>query len=166
VGRGPLRRLEDAYSPTVRQPLAGYMVACGAYLSFVGAASLLALRRAPKPIPVPSAADVVLLAIATHKASRLVAKDAVTSFLRAPLTRFERPAGDAEVQENVRTKGELRALGEVLSCPFCLDVWFGTLSAFGLLFAPVFTRWAASVLSAAAGADYLNLVYNTFKRFA
>lgn len=37
--------------------------------------------------------DLVLLGVATHKYSRILAKDRVTSFLRAPFVRYEgRPA--------------------------------------------------------------------------
>jgi len=163
---GPLQRLEAVYSPSARQPLAGYLVASGTYLTLVAAATLFARRRRREGAERPAAVDVVLLAVATHKASRLVSRDAVTSFFRAPLTRFEGPAGEAEVKESVRIGGEWRALGELLSCPFCLDAWLGTFFGLGLFFAPVPTRWAASVLAAEAGADYLNLAYNALKRLA
>jgi hypothetical protein len=166
VGAGPLRRLEAAYSPTAHQPLGGYMLASGSYASFVAAVMVLARRRRPRHGVTLGAGDLVLLSIATHKASRLLSKDAVTSFVRAPLTRFVGPAGEAEVNESVRASGEWRALGELVSCPFCLDVWTGTLFGTAFFFAPVAARWAASVLAAAAGADYLNLAYSALKRKA
>ena len=46
--------------------------------------------------------DVVLLRIATHKLSRVVAKDLVTSPFRAPFVRFETSAGAGEVEEEAR----------------------------------------------------------------
>lgn len=52
---------------------------------------VLAARAAGRPLPERlSAQDVVLAGVATHKLSRLIAKDNVTSFLRAPFTRFQR----------------------------------------------------------------------------
>ena len=73
-------------------------------------------------------ADVVLLSIATHKLSRLLSKDAVTSPLRAPFTRYDHPIGSGEVTEQVRDQGSStrHAVGELLSCPFCLAVWVAT----------------------------------------
>ena len=65
------------------------------------AALALAVRAAGRPLPHrPAVTDVVLLSIATHKLSRMLAKDAVTSPLRAPFTRFRTPAGAGELHED------------------------------------------------------------------
>jgi Protein of unknown function (DUF1360) len=42
---------------------------------------------------------VLLHGLATQKASRLIATDKVTSFLRAPFTRYQEPAGHGELEE-------------------------------------------------------------------
>ncbi len=52
--------------------------------------------------------DLALLSVATHKISRLLAKDPVTSPLRAPFTRFEGTSGPAELKEDVRGVGARR----------------------------------------------------------
>jgi len=61
--------------------------------------------------------DIVLLGFATHKISRVVAKDKVTSFLRAPFTRFQEDSGQGEVSEQPRGEGLRLAIGELLVCP-------------------------------------------------
>ena len=49
-----------------------------------------------------SLADVVLLGVATHKYSRVLTKDRVTSGLRAPFVRYRHDAGPSEVEEAAR----------------------------------------------------------------
>lgn len=44
--------------------------------------------------------DVVLIGVATHKLSRLISKDRVTSPFRAPFARFEKSAGPAKWTSN------------------------------------------------------------------
>lgn len=47
-----------------------------------------------------------------------------------------RHRGTAEVMEDVRDSSPLRhALGELVSCPLCLDMWVATGFTTGLLFA-------------------------------
>lgn len=110
--------------------------------------------------------DTVLLVTATFKASRLLSKDAVTSPLRAPFTHYEEPAGDGELNESVRGRGARHSVGELLTCPFCLAVWVATGLSAGLVFAPRITRLAETVLTAVAGADGLQLVYDAGKKMA
>ncbi len=43
--------------------------------------------------------DTALCAVATHKLSRLLARDPVTSPLRAPFTSYQGTAGPAELDE-------------------------------------------------------------------
>lgn len=84
----------------------------------------------------------------------------MTSPLRAPFTHYAGTGGPAEVQEEVREHSEFRhSLGELLTCPFCLDMWVATGFAIGLVFVPRFTRLIAGVFSALAGADFLQLAY-------
>jgi hypothetical protein len=103
---------------------------------------------------------VLLLAAGTHKLSRTLTKDAVTSPLRVPFTRYKHTGGPAEVMEEVRSKGGLRhSVGELITCPFCLDVWIATGFTIGLVFAPRLTRLIATALTAVTGADFLHLLY-------
>jgi hypothetical protein len=99
---------------------------------------------------------VLLCAGATHRLSRLVAKDPVTSPLRAPFARFEGTTGPAELDEDVRGTGPRKAVGELLTCPFCTGLWIATGLAAGLVFAPRATRLAAGALTSTALADLLH----------
>jgi Protein of unknown function (DUF1360) len=51
------------------------------------------------------------------------------------------------------------SLGELVTCPFCLDLWVATAFVAGLIFAPRFTRLIAGSFTALAGADFLQLAY-------
>jgi hypothetical protein len=94
----------------------------------------------------------------------LLAKDAVTSPIRAPFTRYEEPAGEGELNESVTGHGTDHAVGELLTCPFCLAIWIATGLAAGMVFAPRFTRIAATVLTAVAASDVLQLGYDGAKQ--
>jgi hypothetical protein len=147
-----------------RRPLKGYLVAMGAYAATMG--SLVAVGRA-RGVRLPERfglGDTVLLSIATHKASRILAKDAVTSPLRAPFTRYEEPAGEAELNESVRGHGVQHAVGELLTCPFCLAVWMSSTFAAGMVLAPRATRLVMTVLTAVAASDTLQLGYDGGKQ--
>jgi Protein of unknown function (DUF1360) len=106
-----------------------------------------------------SPADLMLLGVATHKYSRLIAKDRVTSFLRAPFVRYERDAGPSEVEEAPRGEGPRRAVGELLGCPYCVGLWVATGLGLGFVAAPRVTRFVAGVGSALAVADFLHMAH-------
>jgi hypothetical protein len=103
----------------------------------------------------------VLVTVATHKASRLIAKDRVTSAVRAPFTEVEVDHGPSRrrVREKARGDGIRRAVGELVLCPYCLGVWIATAFAGGLVVAPRPTRWAAGILTTVFGSDVLQIAY-------
>jgi hypothetical protein len=150
----------DAHRDGADRPLGGYVLVMAVFAALVaGATGLAALtgRRLPATI---SPWDVVLLAAGTHKLSRTISKDSVTAPLRAPFTRYAGTGGPSEVMEEVRAAGGLRhSLGELLTCPFCLDVWISTGFAIGFVFAPRATRLVAATFTAITGADFLQLAY-------
>ncbi|MDX6285749.1 MAG: hypothetical protein QOG53_1234 [Frankiales bacterium] len=148
-------------------PLGGYLATNAVYVAL--SAGLLGLARArrvklPKRI---SAGDLTLLAVATHKMSRTLAKDSVTSPLRAPFTRFKGAADSpGEVIEEVHGSGWRKAVGELLTCPFCLDQWVATGFVAGLVAAPRATRLIASTFAVRSGADLLHHAYVATERLA
>jgi hypothetical protein len=154
---GP-RSLVEGYAPGEDRPLGGYAVLMGLYGVAVTAGAVT-LRRRGRPLPHVSMADIALVGVATHKLSRRMSKDSVTSPLRAPFTRYEGVAGPAELQEGVRGRGLRKAVGELVSCPFCLSQWVSTGFTFGLIAAPRATRWTASVFASLALADFLQFAY-------
>jgi hypothetical protein len=103
--------------------------------------------------------DLVLLTLAVHKASRLLAKDRVTSAVRAPFTEPEGSAGPGEVSDHPSGSGPRLAIGELITCPYCLGMWVSAAFTAGLLVAPRVTRWIAAVLSAFFGSELLQIVY-------
>jgi hypothetical protein len=119
---------------------------------------VVAIRRSDRSLPETySVPDVLLVGAATHKASRLIGKNKVTSFLRAPFTEYQGPGGPGEVEERPRGKGMRYAVGELLACPYCLAVWVATALGLGLAVAPRATRLATSVLTALSISDFLQL---------
>jgi hypothetical protein len=150
--------LVEDYAPGRDRPLGGYAALMAVYGTAVTAGAV-ALRRRHRPLPDVQLADVILAGVATHKLARRVTKDSVTSPLRAPFTRYEGVSGPAELQERVRGRGIRKAVGELISCPFCLSQWVATGFVFGLLTAPRATRWTASVFSSLALADFLQFAY-------
>lgn len=157
--RGAATRVEEAYARGEDRPLAGYLGAMSAYGLAVGAAALLARRRGVALPERISGGDLALIAVATHKLSRTIAKDAVTSPLRAPFTSYKEPAGAGELNEEVRATGWTHGIGELLSCPFCLAQWVATVFVGGMVVAPRATRLVASVFAARAGSDMLQFAY-------
>lgn len=161
--RNGVAKLRQAYAPHDHRPLGGYLGAMGTYAGVAGALAV-AVKATGRAVPErPATADVVLLSIATHKLSRLLSKDAVTSPLRAPFMRYEKPIGNAEVAEEVRdvNSSARHAVGEMLSCPFCLAVWVATGLTAGLVLAPRLTRLVSTALTAVAASDFLQLAYAT-----
>ena len=147
------------HSPGQERPLGGYAVLTGAFAAAaVGFAAWLRSsgRELPERMP---ATDFALMTAATHKASRLIAKDRVTSAARAPFTHFEDDAGPGEVSEEARGHGLRRAIGELIVCPYCLGVWVAAAFAAGFIVAPRPTRWVATTFSALLGADLMQIAY-------
>jgi len=154
------REETDTYRQGEDRPLGSYVVVMALFASFVaGAAGLAAAtgRRLPSGI---GPYDVFLMTLGTHKLSRTLSKGTVTSPLRAPFTRYSGTGGPAEVMEEVRSTSSLRhSIGELITCPFCLDMWIATGFAIGLVFAPRVTRMVAATFAALTGADFLHLAY-------
>lgn len=131
----------------------------GAYGVAVAALAGVVRRRGHRLPERVSIGDIALIAVAAHKLSRLIAKDPVTSPLRAPFTRFVGTTGPAELDEEVRGVGPRKAMGELVTCPFCIGQWIATGLAFGLVLAPRATRLVASVFTSLTVADFLQFAY-------
>jgi uncharacterized protein DUF1360 len=144
------------YSPSRPQPMAGHATLLAIFSAGVSAVTV-AFRRSGRALPerIPPG-DLALMSIATYKLSRLISKDKITGFLRAPFTRYkgesERPS---EVEEEPRGKGFQRAVGELLVCPYCLAQWVGTAFVSLYVFSPRLARLTASLFSIVSGSDVL-----------
>ncbi|BBU23490.1 DUF1360 domain-containing protein [Mycobacterium xenopi] len=154
------RQEADAYRRDNPRPLRGYLAVLGIYAALVALTAVIAAatgRRLPDRWHFQ---DLITITVGAHKLSRTLAKDSVTSPLRAPFTHYAGSGGPAEVQEESRHDSQPRhSLGELMTCPFCLDMWVATAFVVGLIFAPRLTRLIAGSFSALAGADFLQLAY-------
>lgn len=124
------------------------------------ALAVVVLRRSGRALPERyPLSDVLLAGAATHKLARLIAKDKVTSFVRAPFTEYRGKGGPGEVEEAPRGSGLRYAVGELLVCPFCLGLWIATGFGLGLAAAPRATRLVALALSSLGVSDFLQVAY-------
>lgn len=159
-----VRRVRRGYAHGEDRPLVGYTVVLGGYSVLFGLLTAVGRATGTRLPERVSVQDTVLLCLATHKASRLLAKDAVASPLRAPFARYEEPAGEAEVNESVRGSGVQHAVGELITCPFCLAVWVASAFTAGLVFAPRATRLVLTAFTAVGASDALQLAYDGAKQ--
>src|SRR6185437_16645061 len=88
-----LSQVKKDYSPKEEMPLGGYAVTTLIFNGLLLSVIRLSQRNEDQsekrePIDVK---EVILAGIATHKLSRIITKDAVTSFIRAPFTRYQEP---------------------------------------------------------------------------
>ena len=153
-----VRREAAAYRHGEHRPLGSFTGIMAGYAAAVSLGAVAARRRGlPERI---AASDLGLVAVATHKLSRVLAKDPVTSPVRAPFASFAGTSGEAELAEEVRETTDWRkAVGELVTCPFCVGQWVATALIFGLVVAPRRTRVVASALTSLAGADFLHIAY-------
>ena len=150
-----MRALETQYSGGEQRPLGSYAVLLATYGALVGAMVTVARARGAKvPARLP-AADLALLTVGTYRASRLIAKDEVTSVARAPFTRFEGLAGEGEVNETPRGRGMRQVVGELITSPSSVAMWVASVGTFGMITFPRATRLACATLTAVTGSDLL-----------
>lgn len=150
----------NEYSKEEHRPLRAYATISTTYAAlvtglFVGGRA--AGLRVPDRIP---PGDLLLIGVATHKVSRIIAKDKITSFLRAPFTRFQGAAGHGELEEEPRGEGFQMALGELALCPYCLASWVATGFAAGYVASPRTTRLVAATFAAETISDFLQMAYH------
>jgi Protein of unknown function (DUF1360) len=141
------------------RPLGPYLGLAGVFAGMFGALLFAAERsnRLPARLAV---GDLALIGVATHKLTRLLTKDKVTSFLRAPFTEYQKPSGHGEVEEKPRGHGWRLAVGELIVCPYCLGLWVAGAFTTGIVFAPRSARIVASAFAILAVSDFLQLAYN------
>jgi Protein of unknown function (DUF1360) len=147
------------------QPLEGYALLTAVF----GTAMAVTLFTADRRGRIPERfrlGDVAAMGLATHKISRLLTRDAVTSFVRAPFVHLEEKSGTNSLDERPRGHGLRRSMGELLSCPECTGQWVAGGLLGGLLHAPRQTRAITALYSALTVADLLQYVYTGLKRRA
>jgi hypothetical protein len=124
----------------------------GTFLAGLGAVSGLAAAR-NRPLTEMSGIDLTLLGLATFKASRTIARDKVTSFVREPFVEGE--AYDGEDERPTHDTELKQALGELVTCTRCVGTWIGAGLASTQILAPRTGRLLTTVLAAGALNDFL-----------
>jgi len=156
---GKAEGIKRAYTGGEDRPLGSHLALVAIYNGAIGA-FLLARARSGKSFPARiEIGDLLLAGIATHKLSRVIAKDRVTAPLRAPFTEFQEEGGPGEVEEKPRGRGLRKAIGELLVCPFCLGQWVATGVLTGLVVVPRATRFVCSIFAAVTISDFLQIFY-------
>lgn len=127
-----------------RPPYKAYatlMATFGGGLAAVGALARL-LDRDPEFTPL----DLAALSLATFKASRTIARDRVTSWIREPL-------------ENADDGGFEQALAELVTCSRCVGTWVAAGLGSTQIIAPRFGRLLTWTLAAAGLNDFLQAAF-------
>lgn len=127
-------------------PLTSYAALAGSFVAALATFLVVGRKRLPERV---SWDDIGRIALATHKLSRLIAKDEVTSFVRAPVTE------DPEATEPA-PRGARKAVGELVTCPYCLGLWIAATLSAGVVVRPREARFLCSVFAAHAISDGLN----------
>jgi hypothetical protein len=99
-----------------------------------------------------TALDFAVLSLATFKAGRTIARDEVTSFLRAPFVEGEAHEG---AEDPVETGDLQQAIGELVTCSRCVGTWAAAGLAATQILAPRFGRLLTWSLAAAGANDFL-----------
>ena len=133
-----------------RAPYGAYAVIMSTFAGGLAAAGALAhaLDRDPRE---HGALDLAVLGAATFKASRTIARDEVTSFLRKPFVEDEAHEGG---EEPVATGDMRQAIGELVTCSRCVGTWVAAGLASAQVLAPRFGRLLTWTLAAGALNDF------------
>jgi hypothetical protein len=161
--RGALDRVQHTYDPQGQVDLVARSGALAVY--GVAATALIGtvLKTGHRPVRF-EVTDLLLGGIATHKFARLVTKSSVASPVRAPFTTFVECSGPSEHSERPRDDNHVQhAIGELLTCPFCLGVWVGTGYVAALSMAPRGARVWAALFTVTAVADTMQHAYDALK---
>ncbi len=145
----------SGYSPDDPKPLGGYVALTGVFHGLVAGFVLAHRARGgelPRRLPL---GDLLLMAAATQKLSRLITNDRVTSFIRSPFTRYVGEAGPSEVAEEARGSGLRHATGELLACPYCVSMWVAAGFVGAYITRPDATRVAASTFAVLGASDFM-----------
>jgi hypothetical protein len=143
-----------------RPPLREYALLTAIFNAGLVGFMVAARRRGTLPERL-GAGEIAEIGVASHKISRLIAKDRVTAFLRAPFRRLEGDAGPNELEEETRGDGAQAAIGELIGCPYCLGLWVAGALAAGTVVAPRETRFLTGIFSALTIADFMQVAYKS-----
>ncbi len=93
--------------------------------------------------------DLAQIALSSYKLSRVITKEDVTAFVRAPVTE------DPGAQQPKRD-GMGRVLGELVTCPYCIGLWITSALSYSQVLFPRETRFFTSIFGSYAVTDFLH----------
>lgn len=130
-------------SPEARSSESPYGVLMGAFAALL----LLAGRTSRDKEHVPFAPwEIACLGLASHDIARILARDRIAVFLRAPFA-------SGEAAQEPRGQGIRRAVGELLTCPHCLSTWIAAALSAGFVHYPRRARFIGAVFAGHAIAN-------------
>lgn len=137
--------------PVRRPPYGAYAAITGVFVGGLSAAGYAAHALDRNPA-CQSALDFAVLAAASFKAARTLARDEVTSFMREPFVKGEAHEGAEDPVES----GDFRqAIGELVTCSRCVGTWAAAALASTQILTPRFGRLLTWSLAAAGVNDWL-----------
>lgn len=138
-------------SPRTTPPYGAYAGIMSTFVGGLAAAGGIAklLDRDPRE---HSPLDLAVLALATFKAARTIARDDVTSFIREPFVEGTAKEG---AEEPVPTGDMRQAIGELVTCSRCIGTWVAAGLAGTQIIAPQFGRLLTWTLATAGANDFL-----------
>ena len=158
----PGTEVTDERAGALYRPLGTYAALTGTFIAGFGA--VLAVAEARKRLDREvGVTDIALIGIASHKLSRLVAKDEVAAFVRAPFVEVRVGEEEGRIEEAPTGRGTRRAVGRLLTCPSCVGQWAAAGFVAGHVWAPRTTRAVAAVFAADAVSDFLHVAYRGLK---
>ena len=134
-----------------RPPYEAYAAIAGSFAGLLAAAGALG-RLFDRDPQCQTSLDFAILALASFKAARTLARDRVSAPMRAPFVEGE---ADAENEQPVRNGGMQQAIGELVTCTRCVGTWTAAGLASTQIVAPRFGRLLTWSLGAAAANDFL-----------
>jgi hypothetical protein len=102
-------------------------------------------------------------ALATHGLARIVSTETITLPLRSPFVDRDYD-DDGGCIETPRGTGLRRAIGELITCPYCCSTWAAAMLMGARLVRPKSTRVLVSVLAASAAANLLHRAFAALER--
>ncbi|WP_394846782.1 DUF1360 domain-containing protein [Pendulispora brunnea] len=139
-------------------PITAYVGLSVAFLGGFVTVLGLTVRKRKLPIRMETR-DMLLIGLATHWLTRVVSRERVTIPLRAPFTRRTKSQRSGDIKEKPRGAGLRRAVGSLVTCPFCMGPWTASVLSVGLIWFPRPARWAMGMFGAVAVSDFLHHIY-------
>ena len=136
---------------TKTPPYAAYAAIMSTFVGGIGLAGLAA-RKLERDPACQTPLDFVVLAAASFKAARTLARDQVASFVREPFVEGEAHDG---AEPPVETGDYRQAIGELVTCSRCGGTWAAAGLATTQILAPRFGRILTWSLAAAGVNDWL-----------